>query len=230
MNSKNEVMLKLQNTIINLDAEAVKRVCQEALAAGIPAYSLILDGMAKGMEIVGQKYENGEYFLAELLMAGEAMKAGISLLEPHLKAEETESAGKIVLGTVRGDIHDIGKNVLTILLKAANFEVVDLGTDVPAEEFVKAVQKHLPDIVGMSAMLTSSMTEMKTTINELANAGLRDKVKIIVGGASVTPEYARKIGADAGINDAVEGVRICSRWIKPRPCTPRSDFDRTSGT
>jgi 5-methyltetrahydrofolate--homocysteine methyltransferase len=229
MNSENEVMLKLRNTIINLDTEAVKRVCREALAAGIPAYRLILDGMAKGMEIVGQKYENGEYFLAELLMAGEAMKAGISLLEPYLKAEETESAGKIILGTVRGDIHDIGKNVLIILLKAANFEVIDLGIDVPAEEFVKAVQKHLPDIVGISAMLTSTMTEMKTTINELANAGLRDKVKIIVGGASVTPQYAQKIGADAGTNDAVEGVRICNRWIKPKRCTPCPDPDCTSG-
>lgn len=216
MARENEALSKLKDAIISFDTEGIKRACQEALAAGIPAYKLIIDGMAKGMEIVGQKYEDGEYFLAELLMAGETMKEGIALLKPHLRAGDIESAGKVVVGTVKGDIHDIGKNIFIILLEAANFDVIDLGVGVPADEFVQAVRKHHPHIVAMSAMITSTMTEMKTTIEELGNNGLRDKVKIIVGGASVTPEYAHSIGADAGPKDAVEGVRICNEWMKAK--------------
>ena len=216
MSKEEEILTRLRDAIVNLDIEAVQKAAKDAIEAGIPAYKAVIDGMAKGMEIVGQKYEDGEYFLAELIMAGETMKEGMAILEPHLKAGEIETAGKVVIGTVRGDLHDIGKNVVVTLLKAANFEVIDLGVDVSPEQFVEAVKKHNPDIVAMSALLTTTMIEMENVIESLKKSGLRDKVKIIIGGAPITPEYAEKIGADAAARDAVEGIRICSGWLKSK--------------
>ena len=214
MVSEKEILTKLRDTIINLDLEGVKKTCEEALAAGVPAYKAVIGGMAKGMEIVGQKYEVGEYFLAELIVAGETMKEGMAVLEPHLTAEGIETTGRIVIGTVKGDLHDIGKNVVVTLLKAANFDIIDLGVNVSAEKFMKAVSEHSPDIVAMSALITSTMTEMENVIKEFEEAGLRDKVKMIIGGAPITPEYAEKIGADAAAKDAVDGIRICNEWMK----------------
>lgn len=199
--------------MVNLDIEGVKKACEDAIAAGIPAYEAVTEGMAKGMEIVGQKYENNEYFLAELMMAGETMKEGMSILEPHLKAGEMKALGKVVIGTVRGDLHDIGKNVVITLLKSAGFEVIDLGADVQSEKFVETIKQEKPNILAMSALLTTTMLEMETTIKALKKAGFRSKVKIIVGGAPITSEYAKKIGADAAARDAVEGVRTCKAWV-----------------
>jgi len=216
MSKEEEILTRLRDAIVNLDIEGVQKAAKDALEAGIPAYKAVIDGMAKGMEIVGQKYEDGEYFLAELIMAGETMKEGMAVLEPHLKAGDIKTAGKVVIGTVRGDLHDIGKNVVVTLLKAANFDVIDLGVDVSAEQFVEAVKKHNPDIVAMSALLTTTMIEMENIIEELKKNGLRDKVKVIIGGAPITPEYAEKIGADAAARDAVEGVRICGEWVKAK--------------
>ena len=144
------------------------------------------------------------------------MKEGMTILEPYLKAGDMKAAGKVVIGTVRGDLHDIGKNIVVMLLRAANFEVIDLGVDVSPEQFVEAVKKYNPDIVAMSALLTTTMIEMENVIESLKKSGLRDKVKVIIGGAPVTPEFARKIGADAAAKDAVEGVRICSEWMKKK--------------
>jgi len=214
MPSEKKALAKLRDAIVNLDIEGVKKSSQEALDAGVPAYKAVIEGMAKGMEIVGQKYEDGEYFLAELIMAGETMKEGMAILEPHLKAGDIKAAGRVIIGTVRGDLHDIGKNVVITLLKAANYDIVDLGVDISAEQFVEAVQKHKPDIVAMSALLTTTMIEMENVINSLEKAGLRRKLKVIIGGAPITPEYAKKIGADAAARDAVEGVRICNGWVK----------------
>ena len=216
MSNEEEILARLRDAIVNLDIEAVQKAAKEAIDAGIPAYKAIVEGMAKGMEIVGKKYEDGEYFLAELIMAGETMKEGMAVLEPYLKVGDIKSAGKVVIGTVRGDLHDIGKNVVITLLKAANFEVIDLGVDVSAEQFVEAVKKHNPDIVAMSALLTTTMVEMENVIESLKKSGLRDKVKIIIGGAPITPEYAKKIGADAAAKDAVEGVRRCSEWVEAK--------------
>ena len=214
MSNEEEILAKLRDAIVNLDIDAVQKAAKEAIEARIPAYKAVINGMAKGMEIVGQKYESGEYFLAELIMAGETMKEGMAILEPHLKTGDIKSAGKVVIGTVRGDLHDIGKNVVVTLLKAANFDVVDLGVDVSPEQFVEAVKKHKPDIVAMSALLTTTMIEMESVIKGLKEAGLRDKVKVIIGGAPITQEYAEKIGADAAAVDAVEGIRRCSEWMK----------------
>lgn len=216
MRSEDKIFASLKGAIVNLDIEGVKKASKEALAAGIPAFKAVIDGMAKGMEVVGQKYEDGQYFLAELIMAGETMKEGMAVLEPHLKAGDIKSAGKVVIGTLKGDLHDIGKNVVVTLMKAANFEVVDLGVDISAEQFVEAVKNNKPDILAISALLTTTMIEMENIVKALEKAGLRKKVKIIIGGAPITPEYAKKIGADAAAKDAVEGVRTCTQWMKTK--------------
>jgi 5-methyltetrahydrofolate--homocysteine methyltransferase len=207
-----EILEKLQDAIVELDIEVIPQLCQEALDAGVSAYDAIVNGMAKGMEIVGQKYEDGEYYLAELIMAGETMKEGMTILEPHLKGGEKASAGKCIIGTVKGDLHDIGKNVFVSLLKAENYEVIDLGTDITPEAFLEAYNEHKPTLVAMSALLTTTMDEMGKVINKLAEAGVRDRVKVIIGGAPITEQYAEKIGADAAATDAVDGIRVIRGW------------------
>jgi len=208
-----EILGKIRDAIVNLDIDGVQNACKEAIEAGIPAYKAVTDGMAKGMVIVGEKYENDEYFLAELIMAGETMKEGMMVLEPHLKSGDLKKIGKVAIGTVRGDLHDIGKNVVVTLLGAAGFDIVDLGVDVPSEKFVETVKESNPDILGMSALLTTTMIEMESVIKALKEAGVRDKVKIIIGGAPITKEYAEKIGADAAARDAVQGVNVCKSWV-----------------
>ncbi|MEM0049351.1 MAG: corrinoid protein [Candidatus Bathyarchaeia archaeon] len=208
-----EILGNIKSAIVNLDIENIQRLCLEAIKAGIPAYDIIMKGFSKGLEIVGENYERGEYYLAELVVAGETVKEGMKVLEPYLKGDEAQKIGKVVIGTVRGDLHDIGKNIVAILLKASGFDVIDLGVDVPPERFVEAVREHKPDIVAMSALLTTTMNEMENVIKALKEAGLRNNVKVIIGGAPVTDEFAKKIGADAAAKDAVEGVNICKSWL-----------------
>lgn len=208
-----EILGKIRDAIVNLDIDGVQNACKEAIEAGIPAYKAVGDGMSKGMVIVGERYENNEYFLAELIMAGEVMKEGMMVLEPHLKSGDLKKIGKVAIGTVRGDLHDIGKNVVVTLLGAAGFDIIDLGVDVPSDKFVEAVKENDPDILGMSALLTTTMIEMESVIKALKEAGVRDKVKIIIGGAPITDEYAEKIGADAAARDAVQGVNVCKSWV-----------------
>lgn len=211
-----EILNRLRECIVKLDIEGILQACQDALATGIPPVKAITQGMAKGMSMVGEKYEAGEYFLSELIMAGEVMREGTKILEPHLKKAEIKKLGKVVLATVKGDIHDIGKNIVATLLDATGFEVVDLGVDVPAERFLEAVRTQKPDIVAMSALVTTTMPEMKNVIKELVKAGQRRKVKVIVGGAPLTEGYAEIIGADAYAPDVLAGVDICKRWVSQR--------------
>ncbi|HGE72988.1 TPA: cobalamin-binding protein [Candidatus Poribacteria bacterium] len=216
MKDEAEILGKIRDSIVNLDINSIAKLCKEAIDSNIPAYKVVTDGMSRGMEIVGKKYENGEYFLAELIMAGETMKEGMKIIKPYLKGSDLKIAGKVVIGTVRGDLHDIGKNLVVMLLEGSGFSVVDLGVDVQPEKFVEAVREHEPNIVGMSALLTTTMMEMEKVISALKNAGLRNKVKIIVGGAPVTREFAEMIGADAAARDAVEGATICKSWMGSR--------------
>jgi 5-methyltetrahydrofolate--homocysteine methyltransferase len=211
---KQETIEKISKAIIELDIDAISQLCKTAIESGIPAYEIVVSGMAKGMKIVGDKYEAGEYYLAELIMAGETMKEGMKIIEPHLKMDITKSAGKCVIGTVKGDLHDIGKNVFVTLLRAQNYEVIDLGVDVSSNMFVEAVVKNKPNILAMSALLTTTMGEMEKVVLELKRQGIRDGVKIIVGGAPLTQKYAEKIGADAAARDAVDGIRIISGWLQ----------------
>lgn len=212
MSSEKEILRRLTDCVVTFDSENVSKACEEALEAGIPAYEAITNGLSRGMEIIGRKYEAKDCFLADLIMAGETMKEGMKILQPHLRTGDLSAIGAVVIGTVRGDLHDIGKDIVATLLEAAGFQIIDLGIDVSAEEFVRAVGNHKADVLGMSALLTTTMGEMKMVIKELENAGLRSKVKTIIGGAPISAEYGRAIGADAVGKDAVDGVNICKTW------------------
>ena len=206
-------MEKISKAIVEFDIDNIKNLVNQALEAGIPALDIVTKGMAKGMEIVGKKYEEKEYFLAELIMAGEVMKTGMEVLEPHLKATPVGRKGVVVIGTVKGDLHDIGKNIVITLLRSSGFEVHDLGVDVDAQRFVEKVKETNADILALSALLTTTMVEMENVIKALKEASIRDKVKVIVGGAPITEEFASKIGADAFAVDAVQGLQKCKEMI-----------------
>jgi len=216
MANESEVLDRLRDSIVTLDISGLQEACEEAISMRIPAYRAVVEGMAKGMEIVGQKYEDGEYYLAELIMAGETMKEGMIVLEPYLSSGDLKSAGKAVIGTVKGDLHDIGKNVFVTLLRAANYDVIDLGVDISPQAFLEAVKEHSPTVLAMSALLTTTMVEMENVVSTLRAEGVREELKILIGGAPITPEYAAQIGADAAAKDAVDGVRIVSHWTSTR--------------
>ncbi len=207
---------RLSDCIVNLEFENIEQAAQDAIAAGIPAYTAVTQGMAKGMEIVGQKFEDGEYYLAELIVAADIMMKGMQVFEPYLKEKDRVPKGKVVLGTVKGDLHDIGKNLVSILLEGAGFTVIDLGIDVPITQFVETVRAEKPDVLGLSALLSPCIAEMKRVIQALHEAGLRDTVKVIVGGATLTDEVAKQIGADYRAKDAVDGISMCQTWVAER--------------
>jgi dimethylamine corrinoid protein len=190
--------------------EKVTTLLTSLLSQGVPATDIVEKGVRPGMTIVGQKYEAGEYFLAELLYAGSLVTDLFKVLQPIMKNQQLTSKGMIVLGTVRGDIHDIGKNIFKSLAEASGFEVHDLGVDVDAQSFIDETTKSNPAIVALSALLTTSLGEMKNTVHSLANKP-KDNWKIILGGNAVTKAYAEEIGAHAAL-DAVEGVELCNRW------------------
>lgn len=208
-----EILDALRDAIVAIDLAKVRKVSEEALEEGIPALRAINDGMIRGMQTVGEKFQTGEYFLTELIAAGAAMEEGLKILEPHVKKDESRKIGTIVLGTVEGDLHSIGKDIVRMLLRSAGFEVIDLGVDVPAQKFIEAVRIRKPGILGMSALITPTMPEMKRVIGELEKNGLKVSLRIIVGGAPVTEEYAQTIGADAYGSDAMAGVGICKEWV-----------------
>jgi len=219
--AEREVLGKIRDCIVDINLRDIRDLVKKALTEGIPAYKILRDGMCKGMEIVGLRYEivglryeTGEYFLTELVGAGAVMKEGMEELSPHLKIKRMKPSGRVVIGTVMGDVHDIGKDIVKMLLTSAGFKVEDLGVDVPAEEFVKRVKETKADIVALSALLTTTMQEMKRVIEELEKTGLREEVKIIIGGAPITKEFCQEIGADAAAEDAAQGVRICKQWME----------------
>lgn len=208
-----EILEKIKNLMVDLEIDKVKEAVQEALNKNIPPLTIINKALSPAMEIIGEKYEKGEYYLAELVVAGDTFKEVMDILKPYLKKQTLKKLGKVVIGTVRGDLHEIGKNIVATMLETAGFDVYDLGVDVPPEKFVEKAKEVDADIVALSALLTTTMIEMKNVIDEFKKAGLRDKVKIIVGGAPVTEEYAKKIGADAYGKDAVEAVKICKQLV-----------------
>lgn len=217
----NEDLGKLAECVVQLDLNNAQSLVDKMLNEGIAPYAIITEGLSKGMDEVGVKYERGEYFLSELLAAAAVMKGAMKILEPHIVLEKKGSKGIVVIGTVRGDLHDVGKNVVISLLQGAGFEVVDLGVDVPADNFVEAVRRHKPAILGMSALITTTIDEMGIAIKALEDSGLRKGVKIILGGTPVTEEFGRSVGADAAVNDAMAGLRICNRWAEGQIRTAR---------
>ena len=209
-------LASLKESIVNLDFNAVVEVAKETMDAGVDPQMAIADGMVPGMTIVGEKYESGEYFLSELVVAGEVMKEGLKVINPYVKGDSAKKLGKVVIATVEGDHHDLGKNIVTTLLGVHGFEVVDLGKDVPTDKIIDTVKERKPDILGLSALLTVTMPKMGKAIEALKVADLRERVKVIIGGSPVTLEFAESIGADHCAADAIEGVKKCTEWVTPR--------------
>ncbi len=204
---------KIRDGILAGDREGVVEGVQGALTANTTAETILKEGMMSAMTEVGRLFEEGEYFVPELLVAARAMQGGMEILKPLLVAEDVEPAGKVVIGTVKGDLHDIGKNLVGMMLEGAGFEIHDLGTDVEPEAFVEAIQTTDAKIVAMSALLTTTMTSMPATIDAIKAANLRDKVKIMVGGAPVTDAFARQIGADGFAPDASQAARLALSYV-----------------
>jgi corrinoid protein of di/trimethylamine methyltransferase len=213
--STTEILDALQNDVVRMDFNRIVQDAQRAMDAGIDPLQAIEAGMAVGMEVVGDKFERGEYFLSELMVAGAVMKEGLAVITPHLAGAWSHRLGTVVVATVEGDYHDIGKNIVSTLLLARGFEVIDLGTDVPTATIVDAVRQRAPHILGLSALLTMTMPKMGEVIAALTTAGLRGRVKVIVGGTPVTSDFAQAIGADHRAADAVEGVAKCVDWMTP---------------
>jgi len=203
----------LSDCVIEGDDERAGRLTQKAIDAGADPVEIITQGLTGGMSVVGPRFKSGEMFVPEVLASARAMSTGMDLVKPLILAGDIPSAGKVVIGTVKGDLHDIGKNLVAMLLESAGFTVVNVGTDIEPAVFVQAVKDSKADVLGLSALLTTTMLGMKATIDALAEAGLRDKVKVIVGGAPVTQDFADEIGADGFAYDGGAAIDLCKSLI-----------------
>jgi corrinoid protein of di/trimethylamine methyltransferase len=205
----------MAQAVIDGDDEEAAALAQQALDAGIAPLDAINKGFTPGMDTVGELYASGEYFLPDLILGGEAMKAALAVLEPalHAAGQQREVLGKLVLGTVKGDIHEIGKSLVGSMFAANGFEVYDLGIDIESAEFVKAVQEYGADLLGLSALLTTTMLHQRTVVELLEEAGIRDQVKVLVGGCPVTQQWADDIGADGFAEDAANAVMVAKRLL-----------------
>ena len=210
-----ELYKQMAQAVIDGDDDEASALAQRALEQGVDPLDAINKGYTAGMDVVGELYSTGEYFLPDLILGGEAMKAALAALEPALKAsgQEREVAGVVVLGTVKGDIHEIGKSLVGSMLSANGFEVYDLGIDIEADEFVAKAREYKADIVALSALLTTTMLHQRDVIEHLAEAGLRDKVKVMVGGSPVTQGWADQIGADGFAEDAAGAVGVAKKLM-----------------
>lgn len=204
---------KIADSVISGKAEEVKNLVQQALDEKMPAKKILDEGLIAGMNIVGEKFKNNEFYVPEILIAARAMNRGLDVLKPILIKSGVKPVAKIAIGTVKGDLHDIGKNLVSMMLQGAGFEMNDLGIDVPAEKFIEAV-KQGAQIIGLSALLTTTMPSMKAIIDALKKEDLRNKVKVMVGGAPLTQEYADEIGADGYAPDAASAVDKAKELLK----------------
>jgi len=209
----NQLIQEIYEGIIDGQAPQVSQKVQQALDSDVDPAAILNQGMIAAMAEVGKRFEEGEYFVPEMLIAARAMQAGLALLKPRLQQTDLRSSGKVVIGTVKGDLHDIGKNLVAMMLEGAGFEIVDLGTDVSADKFVAAAREHQADLVAMSALLTTTMPNMKVTIDALQTAGLRQQVKVIIGGAPITESFARQVGADGYAPDASRAVAVAKSLL-----------------
>jgi 5-methyltetrahydrofolate--homocysteine methyltransferase len=204
---------EIYSAVMDGQSDVVQEKVKTAMAAGIPASTILNDGMIAAMAEVGRLFEEGEFFVPEMLIAVRAMQSGLALLKPSLKDADVKSAGKVVIGTVKGDLHDIGKNLVAMMLEGAGFEIIDLGTDVSPDRFVEAIRENKAQIVAMSALLTTTMPFMANTIKALIEAGIRSQVKVMVSGAPVTEGYCHQIGPDAFSSDASRAVSVAKSLI-----------------
>ena len=218
--AENELIEKIRENVIQgrLNAEdegfddgyegqaATVELVEEAIAGKIDVKDIVLSGLTSGMETVGKNFESGKYLIPDMLASAEAVGAAMDILAPHLEKAGVESKGKFLIATVKGDLHDIGKNIVSIMLKGAGFDVVDLGTDVPTEKIVETANEYKPQFLGLSALLTTTMPEMETVIRALKERGVREEIKVLIGGAATSREFAEKIGADMHCSDAFQAI------------------------
>lgn len=204
---------QLHDAVLTGDAKTAKAVTEQALAAGVEPLKLVQEYMVPAMGEVGRRFECNEYFVPELLLSARAMKAALELIRPLLAAAGAQPVGRVAIGTVKGDLHDIGKNLVAAMLEGGGYEVIDLGVNVTPEQFVAAVKEKNANIVAMSALLTTTMPSMRTTVDALKQSGVRDKVKILVGGAPITQRYAEEIGADGFAESAAGAVGLAKKVV-----------------
>jgi len=207
------VLDKIKQAVLEGEEEMAIALTKQAVDAGFSVRDIVEQALIPAMNTVGEEYERGVRYVPEMLISAEAMKGALRVLKPLLAQAGIKARGKVVIGTVEGDLHDIGKNLVAMMLEGAGFEVIDLGTEVAAEEFVAAVEEYKPDILGMSALLTTTMPHMAEVIEALKQAGIRDTVKILIGGAPVTEGYAVEIGADGYAPDAASAVRVAKQLL-----------------
>ena len=206
---------ELYEAVVSGDAKATQAITQQALADGVDPLKLVNEYMVPAMDEVGRRFEANEYFVPELLISARAMKAALELIRPLLTARGDKPVGRVAIGTVKGDLHDIGKNLVGSLLEGGGFEVIDLGVNVTPEKFIATVNEKQANIIAMSALLTTTMPSMKTTIDALKQAGVRGKVKVLIGGAPITQKYADEIGADGYSENAVGAVALAKKAVTP---------------
>lgn len=205
--SKDELLLELKNMVIDMEDEEIAEVAQEYIDAGYYAYEGIMEGLVAGMNVVSEYYDEGEYFITDVLIASDAMYNGLDVIQPHLEKNDDEKKVTGVIGVVEGDTHDIGKNLVKIMMETAGFNMIDLGRDVPLSQFVDAAIESDAQLVCMSTLMTTTMGGMETVIQHLEEAGIRDKVKVMIGGGPISNKFAEKIGADAYTENAVEAAK-----------------------
>ena len=207
---------KMAEAVVKGDMNTCERLSNEAIRQGIEPVEAIQEGFAKGMETVGNRFESGQLYLPEMMLAAQAMNAGIRVLEPHIAKEGSKSlksSGRVVLATIQGDMHDIGKNIVNLIMSTSGFDVIDLGKDVKVSSIIKEAKKADADIIGVSALMTTTMGYMPVLIEELSELGMRQDFKVMVGGAPVTPEWAEEIGCDGYAKDAVAAVTVAKELI-----------------
>jgi len=213
MATKEEVLSGLAKSVIDGDTDSAKKWAHEAIKSNVDALEALNEGCQMGMKVVGDRYTAGEMFLPEILMSAEAMYATMDILKPHLKSTG-KASGTIVMGVIEGDVHDIGKNIVKMMMEASGVKVVDLGRDVPVATFIEKVKESNANAVGMSSLMTTAMFKMRDVVDMLAEQGLKDKVKVMVGGAPTSPEFAKSIGADAYAKDAGEAVKTFESLLR----------------
>jgi len=208
-----DTLQRIKDAVITRQRNEVQGLVEAAIEGGIDPKAIIDDGLIAAMDVVGQQFSDSDIFVPEMLVSALTMKLGLEKVKPLLKSEATKPKGKIIMGTVKGDIHDIGKNIVLMMLEGAGFEVVDLGVDLTVEKLVEHIETIGPDLLGLSSLLTTTMAEMESVIEELGAKGLRERLKIMVGGAPVSESFAEKIGADGYGADAAEAVQLARRLI-----------------
>ena len=206
-----DIIKKIKEAIVDMDLETAKNACENALNKGIKPFDIIKDGIGSAVKIVGDLFEAKEYFLTELIMSGEIIKEIMLILKPYIKSDSKAKA-KVILGTAKGDMHDIGKNIVRTFMQAEGFKVIDLGIDVSPDRFIETVRVEKPEILAISVLISASLQEVEKVMKALKKEGLRETVKVIVGGAPVTQKFVDNLGADGYANDAIDGLNICKGW------------------